>query len=166
MNVTNREEIERAIGYLRLHGQKALTSMLAALLVWLFGILVFIPLAESLNWQTRVLVSVLFFFAFSVLIVKTLPGLKRLIDVSAYLLARKCSVTKGLRRENALAIFKHVLCIICSLIFYGLYFPFLTSFHPALNGIALIAVLILIFFLLLKVFSILSPKFLEWLAKS
>ena len=166
MNVTNREEIESSIGYLRLHGQEMLTSMLAALLVWLFGVLVFIPLAESLNWQTRVLVSVLFFFAFSVLIIKTLPGLKRLIDVSAYLLARKYSVIKGLHRENALAIFKHLLCIIYSLAFYGLYFPFLTSFHPAVNGIALIAVLILIFLLLLKVFSILSPTFLEWLAKS
>jgi len=166
MMVSNKEEIKRAIEYLRLHGQKTLTSMLAALLVWLFGILVFIPLADSLNWQTRVLVSVLFFFAFSVLIVQTLPGLKGLIDVSAYLLARRYGVAKGLGRENALAVFKHLLCIVCSLVFYGLYFPFLASFHPAVNGIALIVVLVLTFFLLLKVFSILSPKFLEWLAKS
>ena len=166
MMVTNKEEIESAIGYLRVYGQKTLTSMFAALLVWLFGILVFIPLAESLSWQTRVLVSVLFFFAFSVLIVQTLPGLKGLIDVSAYLLARRYGVAKGLGRENVLAVFKQLLCIVCALVFYGFYFPFLASFHPAVNGVALIAVLVLIFFLLLRVFSILSPKFLEWFAKS
>ena len=109
MMVSNKEEIKRAIEYLRLYGQKTLTSMLAAFLVWLFGILVFIPLADSLNWQTRVLVSVLFFFAFSVFIVQTLPGLKGLIDVSAYLLARRYGLAKGLGRENALAVFKHLL---------------------------------------------------------
>ncbi|MCK4477348.1 hypothetical protein KAU88_02325 [Candidatus Bathyarchaeota archaeon] len=166
MKIKNREEIERAIRYLRLRGQKTLTSLFAALLIWLFGILVFIPLAESLNWQTRVFVSMLFFFAFSLSIVKTLPGLKELIDVFAYFLARKHSVAKGLNHENASTLFTHLLYMICSLIFYGLYSPFLTNFHPAANGIALIAVLILIFFLLLRVFPILLPKFLEWLSKS
>lgn len=166
MTIKNREEIERAIRYLRSHGQKTLTSLFAALLIWLFGILVFIPIAESLNWQTRVFVSMLFFFAFSLSIVKTLRGLKELIDVFAYFLARKYSVAKGLNHENALTLFRHLLYIICSLIFYGFYSPFLTNFHPTVNGIVLIAVLVLTFFLLLRIFSIMLPKFLEWLAKS
>lgn len=88
-----------------------------------------------------------------------------MIDVFAYFLARKRSLTKGLTYGNALTLFRYVAYIICSLFLYGLYSPFLASFHPALNGIVLVAVLILILFLILRLSSILLPRFLKWLAK-
>lgn len=166
MTIKNKEETERAIRYLRSHGLKTIHRLLAALLIWLFGILVFIPLAESLNWQTRAFVSMLFFLAFSLLIFNTLPSVKKLIDVFAFFPARKYGVTRGFSYGSALILFRYLLYIICSLILYGFYSPFLTNFHPAVNGIILIAVLILIFSLILRIFLILLPKFLEWLAKS
>jgi len=166
MTIKNKEEIEKAIEYLRSRGLKTIHRLLAALLIWLFGILVFIPLAESLNWQTRTFVSLLFFLAFSFLTFKTLPSVKKLIDVFAFFPARKYGVTKGLSYESTLILFRYLLYIICSLILYGFYAPFLIDFHPAVNGIILIAVLILIFSLILRIFLILLPKFVEWLTKS
>lgn len=160
------KEIERAIRYLRSSGQKTVNNLLAALLIWLFGVLIFIPLAESLNWQTRVLVSILFFLGFSLLIFKSISDVKKLIDVLALFPAKKYGVTKELNHENTLMLFKYLFYIICSLILYGLYSPFLMNFHPAVNGIILIAMLILIFFLILRIFSVLLPEFLEWLMKS
>lgn len=161
-----KKEIEKAIRYLRSSGQKTVNNLLAALLIWLFGVLIFIPLATSLNWQTKTLVSLLFFSAFSLLIVKTLSSVKKLIDILALFPAKKYCVTKGLNYESVLTLFRYLLYIICSLILYGLYSPFLINFHPAVSGIILIAVLILIFFLILRTFSILLPKFIKWFVKS
>jgi hypothetical protein len=157
---------EHASHYLRAHGQKTMSVLLTALLIWLFGVLVFIPLAESLNWQTRVSVSLTLVLAFSLMLFKTIPGVKRLVDAFSLLPAKKYGIAKGLSYEDAVTLFRYAIYIICSLILYGLYFPFLVSFHPALSGTTLILVLILMFFLLLRIFSILLPKLAEWLVKS
>jgi len=166
MATNNGREIERASRYLRPHGQKTIRNLLAALLIWLFGVLVFIPLAESSNWQTKTFISFIFFLAFSLLIFRTVSSVKKLIDAFASFPAKKYGVTKGLSYENSITLFRYLLYIIYSLIVYGLYVPFLVSFHPAVNGIILIGVLIWIFFLTLRISSILLPKFTEWLAKS
>lgn len=161
-----KREVEKAVRYVKSHGQMTTSILLAAFLVWLFGVLVFIPLAESINWQTRVFVSLLFFAAFSLLIFGTMSSAKKLIDAFAFFPARKYGVKKGLSYANALTLFRYLFYIVCAVILYGLYYPFLTSFHPAVNGIVLIVVLILIFFLFLRIFSILLPKFAEWLVKT
>ena len=146
-------------------GAKTVHNFLAAFLIWLFGNLVFTPLASSLNWQTKSLCSLIFFIAFTILILRTIPGLKRLIDAFSIFPARKYSTKKRLSYENSIVLFRHTLYIISSIILYLLYFPFLTNFHPSISGIVLILVLIWIFFLLVKIFSILFPRFLEWLIK-
>jgi hypothetical protein len=161
-----KKAVERASHYLKAYGQKTISGLLTALLIWLFGVLVFIPLAESLNWQTRVSVSLTFLLAFSLMLFKTIPGVKRLVDAFSLLPAKKHSIAKGLSYENAVTLFRYAIYIVCSLILYGLYFPFLVSFHPALSGITLIFVFVLMFFLLLRIFSILLPKLAEWLVKS
>jgi len=166
MTINDKRETERTIRYLRPHKQKTIRNLLAALLIWLFGVLVFIPLAETLNWQTKTFISFIFFLAFSLLIFRTISSAKKLIDAFASFPAKKYGVTKGLSYENSITLFRYLLYIIYSLVVYGLYVPFLVSFHPAVNGIILIGVLIWIFSLTLRIFSILLPKFTEWLAKS
>ncbi len=161
-----KKAMERASHYLKAYGQKTVSVLLTSLLIWLFGVLVFIPLAESLNWQTRVSVSLTFLLAFSLMLLKTIPGVKRLVDAFSFLPAKKYGIAKGLSYENAVTLFRYALYIVCLLVLYGLYFPFLVSFHPALSGMTLILVLILMFFLLLRIFSILLPKLAEWLVES
>jgi hypothetical protein len=163
VNNSVKQEIKDFTEYLRTYGAKTVHSLLAAFLIWLFGILVFIPLASSLNWQTRVLCSLIFFTAFSILVLGALPGLKKLIDAFSVFPARKYSVKKGLSYEDCLVLFRHLLYIFFAVILYLLYLPFLANFHPAVSGIVLILLLIWIFFLTLRILSILSQKILKWL---
>jgi hypothetical protein len=158
-----KEEIENFIGYLRTYGAKTVHNLLAALLIWLFGILVFIPLASSLNWQIRILCSLMFFTAFTILVLRALPSLKKLIDAFSIFPARKYGVKRGLSYKHSLVLFRHLLYIIFAVILYLLYFPFLANFHPAISGIVLILLLIWIFFLTLGIISILFQKILKWL---
>ena len=163
MNSTIKEEIENLNECLRTHGVKSVHDLLAAFLIWLFGNLVFIPLASSLNWQTRAFCSLIFFIAFTILVVKTLPNLKKLIDAFSIFPARKYGVKKGLSYEDSLVLFRYISYIISALILYLLYFPFLTNFHPSISGIVLILLLIWIFFLTLRILTFSFPKILEWL---
>jgi len=163
MNVSVREDIEKFQECLKIYGAKTVQNLLAAFLVWLFGILVFIPLASTVNWQTKAFCSLTLFIAFTLFVMRALPSLKRLIDTFSIFPARKYSMKKKLSYENSLILFRHVLYIITIIIIYLLYFPFLTNFHPSISGIVLILMLIWIFFLILRILTILSQKIMGWL---
>jgi len=160
---TVKAEIEDFEERLRTYGPKTIHNLLSAFLIWLFGNLVFIPIASSLSWQARAFCTLIFFVAFTLLVLRALPGLKNLIDAFTIPLARKYGLKKGLTRENSLVLFRHILYIISVVILYLLYLPFLANFHPAISGIILILMLIWIFFLGLRILLILSSKILEWL---
>jgi len=163
MNVSVREDIEKFQECLKIYGAETVQNLSAAFLVWLFGNLVFIPLASTLNWQTKTFCSLTLFIAFTLLVTRALPSLKRLIDTFSIFPARKYGIKKKLSYENSLILFRHVLYIISIIVIYLLYFPFLTNFHPSISGIVLILMLIWIFFLTLRILTILSQKILEWL---
>jgi hypothetical protein len=163
MDSSSKEEIEKFLGIWKTYGARTLHALLAAVLIWLFGILVFIPLASSINWQAKAVCTLIFFVAFSLPVLKSLPALKRLIDTFSSFPARKYGVRKGLNYENSLIMFRHVFYIVSGLILYLLYLPFLANFHPAISGIVLILVLIWIFFLTLRILSVLSQKIAGWL---
>ena len=156
------EQIEEAVKLLRVHGKIVARNLIASLLVWLFGNLVFIPLAASLNIQTKFVVSLIFLVAFAIPIVRTLPLLKKLIDAFSVLPSKKL-MRKGYTLEKSQNILRDSTYIIISGIFYLLFSPFLENIHPSISGIALILVLIWAFILLLKIVSILFPKFINWL---
>jgi hypothetical protein len=92
---------------------------------------------------------------------RTLPGLKKLIDAFSIFPARKYGIKKGLSYGDSLILFRYLLYIFFAVILYLLYSPFLTIFHPSINGIVLILLLIWIFFLTLRTLSILSPRILK-----
>jgi hypothetical protein len=148
---------------LRQVGARVFLSIDAAILIWVFGNLVFIPLANSLNWQTRVFCSLLFFIVFTILVFKALPGLKKLIAIFSIFPARKIGVKKGLSYENSLLLFRYIFYIISALILYLLYFPFLAGFHSSISRVVLILLLIWIFFLTFRIMQVLSHKILEWM---
>lgn len=163
MNVSFKEDIENFQECLKTYGAETVQNLLAAFLVWLFGNLVFIPLASTLNWQTKAFCSSTFFIAFTLLVTRALPSLKRLIDTFSTFPARKYSTKKKLSYKNSSILFRHVMYIISIIIIYLLYFPFLTNFHPSISGIVLILMLIWVFFLTLRILTILSQKIVEWL---
>lgn len=164
MSHQTKREINDLAQCLRSHGPATFHNFLAALLIWLFGVLVFLPLANSLNWQTGLLCSLVIFTAFTVFMYRAALGFKKLIDAFSFLPAKKYYLKWEIKREDALTLFRYISYIIFALIVYALYFPFLTGFHFAISGIALIVILIWIFFLALRILSILSSKVLEQLS--
>ncbi len=163
---SSKEDLENSKIRLKTHSEKVLTNLFSALLIWLFGVLVFVPLASSLNWQIRVFSSLTFFVAFTFFVIRVLPDSKKLIDTFAILFARKYAL-KGttLSYENCSVLFRYLFYVICAVILYSLYFPFLVSFHPSISGLALILLLLLVFFFALRILPILFRKMLEWLLR-
>jgi hypothetical protein len=164
MSSQGKREIIDLAQCLRSHGPATVRDLLAALLVWLFGVLVFMPLANSLNWQTGLLCSLVIFSAFTVFMYRAALGCKRIVDAFSFLPAKKYCSKWGINQEDALTLFRYTFYIALALIAYALYFPFLTGFHFAVSGIVLIVVLIWIFFLALRIVSIVSSRVLEQLS--
>jgi len=163
MSHQTQREINDLAQCLRSHGPATFHNFLAALLIWLFGVLVFIPLANSLDLQTGLLCSLVVFTAFTIFMYRAAPGFKKLIDTFSFLPARKYGLKRGINQKDALTLFRYIFYIIFVLIVYLLYFPFLTSFHFAISGIVLIVILIWTFFLALRILTILSSKIFEQL---
>lgn len=159
-----KREMENFRKSLELYGEKTFYNLSSAFLVWLFGVLVFIPLASSINRETELLCNLIFFIAFSLLIAWSLSGLKKIVDSFSTLMAKKYGPKRGLNSENSIKIFRRSFYIVLIVIFYLLYSPFLIKFHSSINGIALISALILIFLLMINIFPILFAKILRWLS--
>lgn len=149
---------------LRNNGPTAFQSVVTALLIWLFGILVFIPLANSLNWQTSLLCSLIISIAFTVFMYRGTSSLKRLIDAFCSLPAKKYGARWEIGQEDASTLFRYLAYIFSGLIVYALYFPFLASFHFAVSGIVLIVVLLWVFFLVLRIISIFFSQLMKRIA--
>ena len=161
MNNPVKKEMDSIVEYLRTNGAATTQNLLAAILIWLFGNLVFMPLANSLNWQTRIICTLVFFVAFTIFVMRALPGAKMMIDAFSVFPARKYWARKGLSYQDSLVVSRHALYMIFALVLYLLYLPFLTSFHFSVAGVVLILVLIWMFFLASRILSILSKRMLQ-----
>jgi len=129
-------------------------NLSAAFLIWLFGVLVFIPIAETINSQTKLFVNLIIFIPFTILLLKTIPRVKRLLDIFAVVLARKFKFMREVKEDDQIIVFKKFLYIVFIIFTYSFYFPFLNNFNPAINGIVLIVALLWSFFLLFGISQI------------
>ena len=163
MKKAQEKEIEKFKKQFRTYVSMTAQNLFSALLIWLFGNLVFIPLASSVNWQTAALCSLIFFSAFTVLVLRAFPGLRNLIDAFSVFPARKVFLERGLNYEDSLVVSRQLLYMFLVVALYLLYLPFLMNFHPSIGGIVLILVLIYVFFLALKALLVSSQRILEWL---
>ena len=163
MKNAQEEEIEAFKMQFRTYGLVTAQDLLSALLIWLFGNLVFIPLANSVNWQTAALCSLIFFASFTILVLRAFPGLRNLIHAFSVFPARKWFLKRGLSYEDSLVVSRQLLYMVLVVALYLLYLPFLVNFHPSIGGIVLIVVLIYVFFLALKIMLVSSERMLDWL---
>jgi hypothetical protein len=148
---------------LRLYGANTLHLLLSAMLIWLFGVLVFIPLASSIGWNAELVCTLIVLVAFTLLVSRAISGFKILIDAFSVFPARKYLIKRGLAKDNAVVASKQILYMLSIVILYLLYFPFLVRLHPAFSGIILVLVLILVFFLALKTLRASQRAITDWL---
>jgi len=159
------QKIDEVIRCLKTYGPATFHVLLVALLIWLFGVLVFIPIANSINRITGLFCSLVIFVAFSILIYKSISGFQKTIDAFSALLAKKYVKRLKIKIEESMILFNNAAYIIFTLILYLLYLPLLNNFHPAISGIVLILILLWILFLSLKILSVFSSRILDWLSK-
>jgi hypothetical protein len=157
------EEITNFKQALRLYGAKTLHLLLSAMLIWLFGVLVFIPMASSIGWNAELVCTLIVLVAFTLLVSRAISGFKILIDAFSVFPARKYLIKRGLAKENAIVVSKQILYMLSIVILYLLYFPFLVRLHPAFNGIVLVLVVIFVFFLALKTLRASHRAITNWL---
>ncbi len=124
----------------------------ASALIWLFGVLVFLPLAEEIDREGLSLLVALFIFsACSLFLIKGARGLGQALEVATRIITEKYTQARGVRSlKKTRKRMKVALEAGAIAIFYLIYSPLLSRFHPAINGVALIITGLGIFWTLLK----------------
>lgn len=132
-------------------------NLSTAILIWLFGVLFFIPTAVKIESPNLpVITSVILLIPFTLFVLKSLKGLLVIIPLLANTLANR--VTE--RRKNSgdvkfvrVQINKFVKCLTYSssvILFYLLYLPFINIISASLNGLILIIAILWVIWILLK----------------
>ncbi len=131
-------------------------NLSTAALTWLFGVLVFLPIAARIDpVGLPMLISLIILSAFSLFLIKGSKGLGNVLNAASDVLAyewtrrRKGSKEKNLMEKTKMRI-KVALRSATIVIIYLLYSPLLVTIHPAINGIAVIITIMGILWTLLK----------------
>ncbi|MBC7091756.1 MAG: hypothetical protein H5T50_07630 [Nitrososphaeria archaeon] len=133
---------------------KVTSNLLLALMIWLFGVLVFIPIAKTIGANVKLFIALIIFLPFTGLILQLFPKILELIDIFSLFSIKKFRFLRGVKEGERFLVFKSIYTIIFAIVIYLLYFPLLISFHPAINGIAIIIVVLTVFFILVRVLNI------------
>ena len=156
--MSENEARENLISVSREHLPDTLINLFVALLIWLFGILVFLPAAYTISPRgLPLLCSLIILVGFSLFIFRSFDGLQPLLnstsDFLAYVYIRRRNSKVQVERLKTGS--RSVSYVITALILYLLYSPFLVAIHPALNGLVLIPVILWIFWTLFKTVNVL-----------
>jgi hypothetical protein len=152
--VGEKEARENLISVSRENLPDTLINIFAALLIWLFGVLVFLPAAKQITTRGVPLAStIIVLIAFSVFIIRAFnSGLIPLLDSTSDVMAYKYKNWKKpkISIEKLKKASKNIVYVATALILYLLYSSFLLTIHPSLNGLALIPIILWIFWTILK----------------
>lgn len=149
---------DKLFSIMREHLSDILINVFIALLIWLFGVLVFLPAAYQIASRGVPFASNLaILIGFSVFIIKAVnSGLRQLLESTSDLIAYKFKKWKKPKISiiKLQKVMKNIVYIFAILCLYILYYPFLVTVHPALNGLVLIPIILWIFWTLIKTVNI------------
>jgi len=151
--MSEREARDKLVSVAREHLPDTLINLFTAMLIWLFGALVFLPAAYRIAPGGLPLAcGVILLVGFSIFIFKGFTGLRPLLesasDVLAYEYTRWRKAKFPLQRLKTVV--ECLIYVVVALILYALYSPFLATIHPSLNGLVLITVILWICWMLFK----------------
>jgi len=130
-------------------------TMIAAVLIWVFGNLAFMPLAEGISiyeWPLDKVISLIILVSLIAIIVKSIMSLTKIVDgISSFLAIemnrlQKNFDEKSLRRYRSFL--RGIVFSIMIILIFILIQDYLTQIHPALSGILLMTIVIWSIFLL------------------
>lgn len=157
-----------SIGYhlkkIKAYAEPLSKAYLTAFILWLFGVLVFIPMANAIDKKVGLLCSLIVFVVFTVQVAKSFTPYRKVVNAISFLLMRKFA------RENEAKLdyynfYRNLIHIVYLIVLYCLYFPLLFNIHPGISGLALIIVIAWIFILLVNSSKVITSKILDWLAE-
>jgi len=151
-------------------------GVVAAILLWLFGKLIFIPIAQGIEWFGYPLPQILTFIilvGLAIFLVRILVDVRRAVDALAGLAACEIGapydVTPAEVGHYKTALRSILNVIIVSLAFL-LFSDYLALIHPALSGVVLIAIVVWAIFEIYRAVKAISDEIrrysAEWAGKA
>lgn len=138
------------------------TKLSIALLVWLFGTLVFLPAAHRID-PTRIplICSLIVLIGFSFFLFGAVGGLRRLLDVTSSFLA--CQYGKSRQKpmfslQQSKVGINCILYVVVTIIAYALYWPLLRALHPSLAGLVFIPVFLWMLWIIFRTINALIAR--------
>ena len=123
-------------------------GVVAAILLWLFGHLIFIPISEGIEWYGYPLTQILTFIilvGLAIFVTRILVDVRRAVDALAGLAACEIGApydvtpTEVGHYKTAL---RGILYVIIVSLAFLLFSDYLARIHPALSGVVLIAIVV------------------------
>jgi sterol desaturase/sphingolipid hydroxylase (fatty acid hydroxylase superfamily) len=123
-------------------------GVIAAILLWLFGNLIFIPIAEGIEWFGYPLPQILTFIilvGLAVFVLRILVDVRRAVDALAGLAACEIGAPSDVTPtevDHYKTAMRGILYVIIISLAFLLFSDYLARIHPALSGVALIAIVV------------------------
>lgn len=123
-------------------------GVIAAILLWLFGNLVFIPIAEGIEWFGYPLPQIITFvilIALAVFVLKILVDVRKAVDAMAGLAAVEIGAPTDVSQaevEHYTTAMRGIFYIIVVSLAFLLFSDYLAMLHPALSGVVLLAIVV------------------------
>ncbi|RJS78436.1 hypothetical protein CW711_05255 [Candidatus Bathyarchaeota archaeon] len=147
------EEVEGYYEKVRSESSETIASVLpkiildvsAAILIWLFGKLVFVPIAEGiyfLGYPLPQLLNFILIVALAVIVFRMIFDVRRLIEGLAGFAACETYDVSPEEVEHYRTALRGIFDIIVVSLIYMLFVDFLSRIHVALSGVALLAIVV------------------------
>jgi len=155
--MSEREARDKLISIAREHLPSTLINLSTAVLIWLFGVLVFLPAAYRIAPKGLPLAcGLILLVGFSIFVFKAFGELRLLLestpDVLAYEYIRRRKAKIPVERLRTVV--RCIIYVVVALILYALYSPFLAAIHPSLSGLVLVTIVLWIFWTLFKTVNV------------
>lgn len=121
-------------------------GVIAAILLWLFGRLIFIPISQGIEWYGYPLPQILTFMilvGLAIFVFKILVDVRRAVDALAGLAACEIGAPYDVTPEEVghyRTALRGILYVIAVSLAFLLFSDYLALIHPALSGVVLIAI--------------------------
>ncbi len=139
-------------------------DVLAAVVIWFFAKLVFVPIAGSLQFRgypVSQILNLIIVIALAVIVVNMLVNIRRLIDGAAGYAACRIGAPYDVSPEEVehyKTALRGIFYIIVVSLIYLLFVEFLSRIHPALSAVTLIAIVIWAIYMIWKVVQSISAE--------
>lgn len=151
-------------------------GVIAAILLWLFGNLIFIPISEGIEWYGYPLTQILTFIilvGLAIFVLRILVDVRRAVDALAGLAACEIGAPYDVTPEEVdhyRTALRGILYVIIVSLAFLLFADYLARIHPALSGVALIAIVVWAIFEIYRAVKAVSEEIrrysAEWAGKA